>query len=416
MGAFDWQSRFAGRIGGTGFGKSTELYKFERIKRAKEAAALAHPGLPLIDLGVGEGDWCADELVVDTLAREAGKSENRRYADNGTAEFREAAAAYMGREFGVPGLDPATEILPSIGSKSLLAMLPACFIDPGDVLLMPVPSYPVAANWTRFLGGRVHELPLFEKNAFLPDLESIPAESLSRAKMLYLNYPNNPTGAAADPEFFARVVEFAKRNGIVVVHDAAYAALSYDGKLPLSFLSVPGARDVGVEVHSLSKSFNMTGWRAGFLCGNANAVAACAAVKDTTDAGQFRAIQKAAVMALSHPEITARTAEKYSRRFDLLVGALRSLGFDARRPAGTFYCYVRCPAGTDSGRTFASAADFSDWLLRETNVSTVPWDETGPYLRFSVTFEAADEREERSIMEELARRVAPFGLTFRANG
>lgn len=298
MERFDWQTRFAGRIGGTGFGKSTGLYKFERIKRAKEAAALAHPELPLIDLGIGEGDRCADERIVETLAREAGRAENRRYADNGTVEFRQAAANYMERAFGVPGLDPATEVLPSIGSKSLLAMLPACFIDPGDVLLMPVPSYPVAANWTRFLGGQVYELPLLEENAFLPDLDSIPTEVLARAKMLYLNYPNNPTGAAASPAFFARVVEFAKRHGIVVVHDAAYAALSYDGRLPLSFLSVPGARDVGVEVHSLSKSFNMTGWRAGFLCGNANAVAACAAVKDTTDAGQFRAIQKAGVAAL----------------------------------------------------------------------------------------------------------------------
>lgn len=416
MESFDWQTRFAERIGGTGFGKSTELYKFERIKRAKEAAALAHPELPLIDLGVGEGDWCADELVVDTLAREAGRAENRRYADNGTAEFRQAAANYMERAFGVPGLDPATEVLPSIGSKSLLAMLPACFIDPGDVLLMPVPSYPVVANWTRFLGGQVHELPLLEENAFLPDLDAIPDPVLARAKMLYLNYPNNPTGAAASPAFFARVVEFAKRHGIVVVHDAAYAALSYDGRPPLSFLSVPGARDVGVEVHSLSKSFNMTGWRVGFLCGNAKAVAACAAVKDTTDAGQFRAIQKAGALALGHPEITARTAEKYSRRFDLLVNALRSLGFDAKRPAGTFYCYVRCPTGTASGRSFAKAADFSDWLLREANVSTVPWDETGPYLRFSVTFEAADEREERAIMAEFAKRVAALGLTFRASG
>jgi LL-diaminopimelate aminotransferase len=409
---FDWQSRFAQRIGGTGFGKSTELYKFERIKRAKEAAALSHPGFPLIDLGVGEGDWCADSLVVETLSREAGRAENRRYADNGTTEFREAAAKYMERSFDVPGLDATTEVLPTIGSKSLLAMLSACFIDTDDVLLMPVPAYPVVANWTKFFGGRVHELPLLEENSFLPDLESIPEDVLSRAKMLYLNYPNNPTGAAASPAFFASVVDFAKRHGVVVVHDAAYAALSYDGRKPLSFLSVPGARDVGVEVHSLSKSFNMTGWRMGFLCGNANAVAACAAVKDTTDAGQFRAIQKAAVTALDHPEITARTAEKYSRRFDLLVEALRSLGFDAKRPAGTFYCYTRSPTGTASGRHFTSAADFSDWLLRETNVSTVPWDETGAYLRFSVTFEAADEREEREIMAEFPKRVVALGETF----
>jgi len=363
-------------------------------------------------LGVGEGDWPADQKVVDTLCREAGLTENRRYADNGIPEFNEAASRYLERVFNVKVIDPNTEILPGIGSKSLLAMLPACFINPGDILLTTVPSYPVMASWARFLGGEVFELPLTEENDFLPDLSSIPAEILRRSKMLYLNYPNNPTGAIATTEFFASVVAFARKNGIMVVHDAAYAALTYDGSAPLSFMTVPGAREVGIEVHSLSKSFNMTGWRIGFLCGNALAIAACAAVKDNTDAGQFRAIQKAAISALNHPEITERTIDKYSRRFDLLVPALRSLGFDAKKPFGSFYCYVKAPTGTARGVQFHSASDVSDFLLGEALVSTVPWDDAGAWLRFSVTFEAETEDDEIRIVEELRSRIAALELFF----
>lgn len=413
MSGLRWETRYAARIGGPEFGEGGGAYKFERIKRAKEAARLAHPELPIIDLGVGEGDLPADAAIVERLAREAGLRENRRYADNGTREFAEAAAEYLSRVYGIQWLDPDTEILPSLGSKSLLAMLPACFVDPGDVLLMPVPAYPVIASWTRYLGGVVHELPLLPENAFLPDLESIPDSVLARAKLLYLNYPNNPTGAVADPAFFARAVALAERWGIVIVHDAAYGALTYGNAKPLSFLSVPGARDVGVEVHSLSKAFNMTGWRLGFLAGSARAVAACAAVKANTDAGQFRAMQRAGGAALADPLITARLAERYARRFAILVPALRSAGFDATPPEGSFYCYSRAPSG--AGKTsFASAADAADYILREANVSTVPWDEAGPYLRFSVTFEATSEKEEERVMRDLAVRLQKLDLRFGA--
>lgn len=414
MSGLQWKTRYAARIGGPEFREGGGAYKFERIKRAKEAARLVHPELPIIDLGVGEGDLPADGMIVDRLAREAGLSENRRYADNGTREFADAAAGYLSRVYSVEGLDPDTEILPSPGSKSLLAMLPACFIDPGDVLLMPVPAYPVIASWTRYLGGVVHELPLLPGNSFLPDLDSIPEFVLSRAKLLYLNYPNNPTGAVADHAFFARAVSLAERWGIVIVHDAAYGALSCGDVKPLSFLSVPGARDVGVEVHSLSKAFNMTGWRLGFLAGSANAVAACAAVKANTDAGQFRAVQRAGVAALNDPGITARLSERYARRFALLVPALRSAGFDAAAPSGSFYCYARAPIG--AGETsFASAADAADYILREANVSTVPWDEAGPYLRFSVTFEANSGEDEENTMRDLAVRLQRLGLRFGAS-
>jgi LL-diaminopimelate aminotransferase len=412
MSFFD--DKIARRLGGDNFGKSTAIYKFERIKRSKAAARLAHPDVPLIDMGVGEPDAPADPLVVAALAREAGLRENRLYADNGIPEFKDAAARYLSRVYGVRGVDPETQILHGIGSKAILAMLPLCFIDPGDVILTTAPCYPIASSYARYLGGEVYGLPLRAENGFFPDFDAIPRDVLSRAKMLYINYPNNPTGAVATKEFFSRVVDFAQRSGIVVVHDAAYAALTYDGYEPLSFLSVDGAFDVGIEVHSLSKAFNMTGWRIGFACGNAKAIEAYATVKDNSDAGQFRAIQKAAALALDHPEITERTAEKYSRRFDLLVPALREIGFDASKPSGSFYCYVKAPVATAAGVKFATAADFSDFLLREALVSTVPWDDAGAYLRFSVTFEADSPERELAVVGEMKRRLLALDLVFDA--
>ncbi len=211
----------------------------------------------------------------------------------------------------------------SIGSKAALSILPAAFINPGDYVLMTTPGYPVFGTHSKYYGGLVHNLPLTEANNFLPDLDSIPAEVLAKAKVLVINYPNNPTGASATPEFFAQVVDFAQRNNLVVIHDAAYAALVFEGK-PLSFLATPGAKEVGIELHSTSKSFNMTGWRCGFVAGNELLVKAYGDVKDNTDSGQFLAIQHAAAYCFDHPEITEKIAAKYSRRMDALVQVLRA--------------------------------------------------------------------------------------------
>jgi len=410
MSFFD--DKIAERLGGANFGKSTVIYKFQMIKDAKAAAIKAHPELPLIDMGVGEPDWPADPAVVRTLAREAGKPENRWYADNGILEFQQSARDYMDAVYGVKGLSAPDHIVHGIGSKPLLAMLPICFINPGDVILMTVPGYPVSGTYAKYLGGESYPLPLLEQNGFLPDLSAIPASVLSRSKMLYLNYPNNPTGAVASPEFFKDVVSFAQKNGIIVIHDAAYAALTYDGYAPLSFLSVDGALDVGIEIHSLSKAFNMTGWRLGFAAGNAKAIKALATVKDNTDSGQFRAIQKAGIYALPHTEITRKTVGKYSRRFDLLVEALKSLGFAAKKPKGSFYFYVKAPRGTRDGKTFATASDFSEFLIRNALISTVPWDDAGAYVRFSVTFEAGSAAKEKQVVEEMRKRIEKLGLVF----
>ena len=400
------QNLFADRIGGKNFGKETVLYKFEKIKRARRAAEAEHPETPIIDMGVGEPDWMADPSVVERLVVEAQKYENRGYADNGILPFQEAAAAYMQKVFGVSGLNPQTEICHSIGSKPALAMLPQAFINPGDVAIVTVPGYGVLATMTRFLGGEAYALPLLPENDFLPDLNAVPPEIAKRAKLLYINYPNNPTGAVATPEFFQEVIDFAKKNEIIVVSDAAYAALTFDGYAPLSFLSVPGAKDVGVEIQSLSKAFNMTGWRLGFVAGNEKVVKAFACIKDNNDSGQFKAIQYAGAQALSTPSITERTVAKYSRRHDLLVKTLTEVGFRVKKPKGSFYLYAQAPKGIEGGEKFDTAEDFSQWLIREKQISTVPWDDAGHFIRFSVTFIADSEEAEISLMKEIARRLA----------
>src|SRR5882672_9410181 len=398
------QNLFAERIGGKNYGKSTAIYKFEKIKRAKRAALAAHPGAEIIDMGVGEPDEMAFPEVVAALHQAALKPENRGYADNGDAALKQAAARYLDRVCGVPGIDPETEVLHSIGSKAALSILPGALINPGDYVLMTTPGYPVFGTHAKYYGGLVHNLPLTEANGFLPDLDSIPANILAKAKVLVLNYPNNPTGASATPEFFAKVVEFARRNRIVVVHDAAYAALVFEGK-PLSFLATPGAKEVGIELHSASKSFNMTGWRCGFVAGNELLVKAYGDVKDNSDSGQFLAIQHAAAFGLDHPEITEKIVDKYSRRMNSLVAVLQNAGFKARKPRGSFFLYVKAPKAAvkkDGTRmTFQSAEDISQWLITEKLISTVPWDDAGAYLRFSVTFVAKNLMEESRIVSEI---------------
>lgn len=409
------QNLFAERIGGNQYGKSTAIYKFEKIKRAKRAALAAHPGAEIIDMGVGEPDEMAFPEVVAELHSAAQKPSNRGYADNGDATLKQAAARYLERVCGVKGIDPETEVMHSIGSKAALSILPAAFINPGDYVLMTTPGYPVFGTHAKYYGGLVHNLPLTEANNFLPDLKSIPADVLKRSKVLVINYPNNPTGASATVEFFTEVVAFAKANNIVVIHDAAYAALVFEGK-PLSFLSIPGAKDVGVELHSTSKTFNMTGWRCGFVAGNALLVKAYGDVKDNTDSGQFLAIQHASAYCFEHPEITEKIATKYSRRMTALVDLLKNAGFAARKPKGSFFLYVKSPKAAvkaDGTRIeFTSGESISQWLITEKLISTVPWDDAGAYLRFSVTFVAKNDADEERVLGEIARRLGDVKFEF----
>jgi LL-diaminopimelate aminotransferase len=398
-----FQSLFAERIGGASYGKGTEIYKFEKIKRAKRKALAEHPERKLIDFGIGENDEPADEAVRAVMAAEIHKPENRGYADNGIGAFKEAAARFMERHFGVK-LDPAKELNHSIGSKPALAMLPAAFINPGEVTLMTVPGYPVAGTHTKYYGGEVYRLPLLAENDFFPDLDSIPADIRRRAKLLVLNYPNSPTGKLATRDFYSRVIDFAQQNQLVVVQDAAHILLTYQGE-PLSFLQVPGAKEVGVEVHSLSKGFHMIGWRMGWVCGNERIVQAFADIKDNSDSGQFIAIQKAAAAALDNDAIGRRVREKYRRRLQKLVATLGRCGFDCKMPGGTYFLYTRSPKGVTGGQRFETAEAASQYLITEHSICTVPWDDAGSFLRFSVTYEAADEAAEDVLMRETEERL-----------
>jgi LL-diaminopimelate aminotransferase len=405
-----FQSLFADRIGGPSYGKGTEIYKFEKIKRAKRKALVDFPERKLIDFGIGENDEMAAANVRQVMAAEIGKPENRGYSDNGVAAYKEAAARFMQREFGV-ALDPVKEINHCIGTKTALAMLPAAFINPGDVTLMTVPGYPVAGTHTKYYGGEVHRLPLTAANDFLPDLDGIPADIRRRAKLLVINYPNSPTGKVATRDFYAKVVDFAKTNEIVVIQDAAHIMLSY-AERALSFLEVPGAKEVGVEVHSMSKGWNMIGWRMGFVCGHELLVRSFADVKDNSDSGQFIAIQKAAVAALDDASIPRLAKEKYGRRLQKLVTTLRECGFACNMPGGTYFLYAASPKGVSGGPCFATAEAASQFLITEHSICTVPWDDAGNFLRFSVTYEAADEAAEDALMTETATRLKALRLEF----
>jgi LL-diaminopimelate aminotransferase len=404
-----FQTLFADRIGGANYGKGTEIYKFEKIKRAKRLAKENYPDRTLLDFGIGENDDMADASVRAVMADEINQPQNRGYADNGVIEFKQAAARLMQRQFSVE-LDPVSEINHAIGSKPAYAMLPACFINPGDITLMTVPGYPVAGTHTQYYGGSVYKLPLLAENDFFPDLDGIPADICERAKLLVINYPNSPTGQVATADFYKRVVEFAKKNNIVVVQDAAHILLTFRGE-PLSFLQTPGAKDVGVEVHSLSKGYDMIGWRMGWVCGHERIVSAFADVKDNSDSGQFIAIQKAAAAALDNETIPQRIRAKYHRRLQKLVTVLKTAGFECDIPGGSYFLYTKSPK-SGGGKEFANAEEASQTLITDQSIVTVPWDDAGAFLRFSVTYEAADEAAEDALMAETQKRLQALSLTF----
>jgi len=404
------QSLFAERIGGKSFGQSNEIYKFEKIKRAKAAARAARPDVELLDFGVGEPDQMAPVAIREALKKAVDNPNNRGYADNGVREFKVAAAEYMSKFFGVTHLDPDSQINHSIGSKPALAMLPLCFINPGDVVLQTVPGYPVLSTHAKYLGGEVVKVPLRKENGFLPDLKAIPEDVARRAKLFYVNYPNNPTGAAPTKAFFDELIAYARKHNILIVQDAAYATLSY-GPERLSILSRPGGSEVAIELHSMSKSYNMTGWRLGFVAGPEKVVQAFAEVKDNCDSGQFKAIQHAACAGIADMALSESIREHYRGRLTRLVKILQDAGFDAAMPGGTFFLYTQSPVGAGE-HAFANAESASQYLIREQSVSTVPWDDVGSFLRFSSTFESTGKADDDRVLGELAKRLQKAQLRF----
>ena len=409
-----FQQLFADRIGGANYGKGTPVYKFEKIKQTKDEAKRINPNVSLIDMGLGEPDAMAFSDVVQALQAEVALLGNRGYADNSGSRLLQAAASYMHKTYGV-FLDPKTEILHSMGSKSALSILPACFINPGDIVITTSPGYPVFATHAEYYGGMTYKVPLIEENHFLPRLDYIPFNVAKKAKILVLNYPNNPTGAIATYEFYEKAIQWAKDNQVIIIQDAAYGALVYNKK-PLSILNVPGGKNVALELHSLSKAHNMTGWRIGWVCGNSLLVRAYGDVKNNTDSGQFLAIQNAAAQALDNPAITQSILEKYSRRMDLLVSVLCKLGLPAKKSPGTFFIYCKSPktVETDDGNkvNFDDAEAFSHWLIKKHLISSVPWDDVGSYIRFSLTFDCFECSESTLIEKELFNRLKKLKFIF----
>ncbi len=352
----------------TPFVKSQRLqalppYLFAEIDRKKKAAMAA--GRDVINLGVGDPDRPTPAPIIRSLQHHAENPAFHQYAlDQGAPELRKAIAAFCKRRYGLD-LDPDSEILPLIGSKEGLAHFPLAVLNPGDVGLVPDPRYPVYWSSTLFAGAEPYLMPLVPGRSFRPDFDAIPADVWKRARLLFLNYPNNPTGATADLAFFADAVGRAREHGTIVAQDAAYNEMYY-GDPPPSLLQVPGAKDLAIEFHSLSKTFNMTGWRVGFAIGGAPLIAALAQVKANTDSGIFTAIQHAAVTALDQFEaITPPIRALYRDRRDAFVAALRKIGWDAHAPEATFYIWLPCPAGLRS-------LEVCSRLLEEADVVTTP--------------------------------------------
>ncbi|MBW2058394.1 MAG: LL-diaminopimelate aminotransferase [Deltaproteobacteria bacterium] len=372
-------------------------YLFAEIDRKKEE--MARRGVDIIDLGIGDPDLPTPGRIVEALQRAVQDPSTHRYPTyRGMGEFRKSVAAWYKRRFGVD-LDPEREVLILIGSKEGIAHIPLAFVDPGDVVLIPSPGYPVYRAATLFAGGNPHLLPLLKENRFLPDFSRVPPPVAERAKLLFVSYPNNPTGAVADSEFFREVVSYASENNIIVCHDAAYSEIAYDGYRPLSFLETDGAKEVGVEFHSLSKTYSMTGWRAGFVVGNGEVIEGLGKIKTNVDSGVFGAVQRAGIEALEHcQEEYRQILETYQRRRDMMVEALREARFRFEKPRATFYLWVEVPPGYTS-------TEFATLLLSQAGIVVTPGNGFGQwgegYVRLSLTVAEDRLREAAARLREL---------------
>jgi len=377
--------------------KALPPYLFAELDRKTEKVRAR--GVDIIDLGVGDPDRPTPKFIVDRMKRETAVPANHQYPSyEGLPEFRAAATKWYRRRFDV-SLDPSSEVVALIGSKEGIAHFPLAFVNPGDVVLVPDPGYPVFHIATVFAGGKSHFMPLLRENGFLPDLDAIPRSVLAKTKILFLNYPNNPTSAAADRKFFRKVLGLAEEHNLIVAHDAAYTEIYFDGNRPMSILELPGAKKCCIEFHSLSKTYNMTGWRIGFAVGNAELVAGLGKVKTNVDSGAFQAVQGAGIEAMeSGDEATDRIRRTYQDRRDVLVPGLRALGLDPVFPKATFYVWIPVPKGYTS-------ASFCAHLLEKAGIVTTPGSGFGKsgegYVRIALTKEKGRIREALSRMRKV---------------
>jgi len=356
-------------------------YLFAAIDKMKQEAL--SKGVDLIDLSIGDPDIPTPENIVNAMKSAVENPLHHRYPSyEGMFSFREAVANWYQKRFGVV-LDPSKEVLSLIGSKEGIGHLPLAFVNPGDVVLVPSPGYPVYPVGTLFAGGESYFMPLVEGNGFLPDFSSIRGTVLEKARLMFLNYPNNPTSVVADRRFYEEALRIAEKHNIIICHDAAYSEIYYDGRRPMSFLEVNGAKEVGIEFHSLSKTYNMTGWRIGFAVGNSEVLAGLGKIKTNLDSGVFQAIQETAIVAFGTAEERLSGIRNiYQTRRDVLYEGLKDLGFHVIKPDATFYLWSRVPPGFDSSR-------FVTYVLEKTGVLATPGNGFGKpgegYVRFALT-------------------------------
>jgi len=361
--------------------KQLPPYLFAELDRKKAEAK--NRGVDVIDLGVGDPDLPTPDNIINKLAEAARQPRYHRYPSyTGMNNFREAVARWYKKRTGVE-LHPLKEVVSLIGSKEGIAHIPLAFINGGDVVLVPSPAYPVYAIATMFAGGTPFEMPLVKENNFLPDLSAIPVEVLGKAKMMFLNYPNNPTAAPATVDFFRTVVDFAVKHNIMICHDFAYSEMTFDGYVPPSFLETPGAKDVGIEFHSLSKTYNMTGWRIGWAAGNAEIIGGLGRIKSNIDSGIFEAIQVAGIEALEGDQQCLEDMRAiYTERRDVLVEGLKKLGISVQSPSATFYVWFEVPSGYTS-------SSFAGLLLEKAGIMATPGNGFGApgegYVRMALT-------------------------------
>lgn len=373
-------------------------YLFQEIDRLK--AELIAKGVDVINLGVGDPDLPTPGHIIKAVQKAVEDPSTHQYPSySGMNDFRISVAAWYRRRFGVD-LEPLTEVVTLIGSKEGIAHFPLAFINPGDLALVPTPAYPVYHVGTLFAGGESYFLPLVRENDFLPDLDAIPPDIAKRAKVIFVNYPNNPTGATAEREFYERVVAFAKNFEVIVCHDAAYSEIAFDGYRPMSFLEVPGAKEVGIEFHSLSKTYNMTGWRLGFAVGNAQLLQGLGQVKSNIDSGAFNAVQMAGIAALEGSQKCVREMQRiYQERRDLLIAGLHSVGLEPALPKASFYVWCPVPSGYTS-------SDFTSLLLKECGIVTTPGSGFGTpgegYVRMALTVDKERIAESVSRLRKLS--------------
>ncbi|GAB6181082.1 LL-diaminopimelate aminotransferase [Desulfotomaculum defluvii] len=361
--------------------KNLPPYLFARIEQV--IAQKKEEGVDIISLGIGDPDMPTPEHIIKEAEKQIYVPENHQYPSSvGMLSYRKAVADFYTKRFGVE-LDPKKEVVSLIGSKEGIAHISWCYLNPGDVVLVPDPGYPVYSGGAILAGAVPYYMPLTKENGFLPDLNSIPEDIAKKAKMMFINYPNNPTGAIADENFYKEVIEFAKKYEILVCHDNAYSEVSYDGYLPLSFLQIPGAKEVGIEFSSVSKAYNMTGWRIGWIAGNESVVEALGRFKSNIDSGQFQAVQYAAMAGLNGPQdIIAANNEIYRERRDVVIDGLNAMGWNLEKPKATFYIWAPVPKGFTS-------ASFAEYVIEKAGVVVTAGNGYGDqgegYFRVSIT-------------------------------